>query len=461
MKIIEGADFDAYWKSPGTRTDDEAAETRVREIISAVRNEGDRAVRRFASQFDKSSPENFEIPLSAVKEACADLYSREPELAAALRLAADHIRRFSLKQKEMFSDFEYEMEPGLVTGQRVIPVERAAVYVPAGRFPLFSTALMGLIPAFCAGVGELILASPPLEDGIPDRKVLAAAGTAAEICGVNAANAGGLRIFALGGAQAVAALALGTESVPRVDIIAGPGNKYVALAKRILFGTVGIDFVAGPTDVLIIADGRANGGADGEDDVTRNADLAAADMLAQAEHDPDARARVLVPSRELAEQIRAALERRLAFLPAAATARASLDAGGLIIVYQNDAEAVRIANIIAPEHLEIQTADPERWIGSLKNYGSLFIGGLSAEALGDYSAGINHTLPTSGSARFSGGLSVRHFLKTLTTLRCAPGRGFEQALKAAECIARAEGLAGHAASAAARMGQVFTDQTRF
>jgi histidinol dehydrogenase len=440
MKIIQSGEFDSYWKNCISAENDAAVEAAVKEIIAAVRAEGDVAVRRFASRFDKSSPERVEVSPVAVREAVGWLRRDDPELASAMELAADHIKRFSLKQREQFSDFEYEMEKGLVTGQRVIPVERAAVYVPAGRFPLFSTVLMGLIPAFCAGVEEVVLVSPPLEDGLPDRKVLGAAGIATEV-----ASNGCLRVFAVGGAQAVAALALGTESIPRVDLIVGPGNKYVAAAKRLLFGEVGIDFIAGPTDVLIIADGFSDGFEKDAGSVTV-ADLVAADMIAQAEHDPDARARALVPNRELADQIVAALERRLAVLPTVATARAALESGGLIIIYQNKEEAVRIANTIAPEHLEIQVADAESWIPRLKNYGSLFIGGLSAEVLGDYSAGINHTLPTSASARFTGGLSVRHFLKTVTTLRCSPGEGFEKARHSAEILARAEGLEGHAES---------------
>ena len=452
MKIINGVEFYSYWKNITARNDDEALEAAVKEIIAGVRARGDEALRRFASRFDKSSPEKFEVPPSVVMRALYSLRTNDPELSAALELAADHISRFSLKQKEQFSDFEYEMDEGLVTGQRVIPVERAAMYVPAGRFPLISTALMGLIPAFSAGVGELVLASPPLEDGLPDRRIMAAAAIAAEITGASLegkavspeiTGKSRLRVFALGGAQAVAALALGTETVPRVDVIAGPGNKYVAAAKRMLFGEVGIDFVAGPTDVLVIAGDCAESGS------TRAVDLIAADMLAQAEHDPDARARALVPNRYMAEQIAGAVERHLAVLPAA-TARSSLDSGGLIIVYESREDAIRIANTIAPEHLELQIADAEEWIPALTNYGSLFIGGFSAEVLGDYSAGINHTLPTSGSARFSGGLSVRHFLKTLTTLRCAGGAGFEKARQAAECIALAEGLVFHAESARSR-----------
>ncbi|MCL2190430.1 MAG: histidinol dehydrogenase [Treponema sp.] len=438
MRIISGTEFDEYWKVGAETANDGTVESAVKEIIAAVRTEGDAAVRRFASRFDKSSPAKLEVPMPEVEKALRDLRSSDPELASAMELAADHIKRFSLKQRAQFSDFEYEMEPGLTTGQRVIPIEKVAVYAPGGRYPLFSSLLMALIPAYCAGAEELVIASPPQGNGLPDKKILAAAGIAAET--VAAECKGKLRVFAVGGVQAIAALALGTESVPRVDMIAGPGSMHVVTAKRILFGEVGIDFLPGPSDVLIISDGADSSCAD----------FAAADMIAQAEHDPDARAWALVPNRELAEQVTAALERRLTQLPTVDTARASLDSGGLIVVYQGMEEAVRIANAIAPEHLELHIADADRWIPSLKNYGSLFIGNLSAEVLGDYSAGTNHVLPTMGNARFTGGLSVRHFLKTVTTLRCAPGEGFEKTRRAAEVMARAEGLEGHALSAAAR-----------
>jgi len=435
VKVIQSEDFDSYWKSATRRIDDTKTDKTVKKIIADVRAKGDAAVRKYASKFDKSSPQRLEVPLAEAQRALEQLRATEPALTEALELAAQHIKRFAEKQKEQFANFEYEMEAGLITGQRVIPVERAAIYIPGGRFPLFSSVLMCMIPAFCAGVEEVILSSPPTVDGLPDKKILAAAAIAAEV-----AHNGKPRLFAIGGAQAVAALALGTESVPRVDVIAGPGNRFVAAAKRLLFGEVGIDFIAGPTDVLIIVDGSSPNAAD----------LAATDMIAQAEHDPDARARALVANRELAEQIAVALEQRLAKLPTEKTARASLNSGGLIVIYQNKDEAVHIANTIAPEHLELQTADVDTWIPKLKNYGSLFIGSLSAEALGDYSAGINHTLPTSASARFTGGLSVRHFLKTVTTLRCASGAGFEKARNAAEILARAEGLEGHAQSAVVR-----------
>jgi len=436
MRIIDGNSFDSYWKNEAKISiDDPKTEKTVKKIINDVRKNGDAAVRKYASKFDKSSPVKLEVSFSEAKQALEQLRADEPSLVKALELSAKHIKTFSQKQKEQFADFEYEMDSGLVTGQRVIPVQRAAVYIPGGRFPLFSSVLMCLIPAFCAGAEEVILSSPPMEDGLPDKRTLAAAAIAAAVCSAAEKQ---IRIFAIGGAQAIAALALGTESVPRVDFIAGPGSRFVAAAKRILFGEVGIDFIAGPSDVLVITDGKAA------------ADFAAADMIAQAEHDPDARARALVPNKEFADQIAAAIERRLAALPTEKTARASLNAGGLIIVYKNKEEAVRIANTIAPEHLELQTSDDNSWIPSLKNYGSLFIGVLSAEVLGDYSAGLNHTLPTETSARFTGGLSVRHFLKTVTTLRCSNGEGYERARNAAEIIGRAEGLEGHALSAASR-----------
>ena len=439
MKIINSDEFDLYWKSRAIIEGDPSAlsavalsavaDNTVKEIINAVRKEGDTAVRRYAEKFDKSSPQKLEAPLSEIQKAYNELKSADPELTAALELAAMNISRFSQMQREQFVNFETELTPGVFTGQRIIPVCRAAVYAPGGRFPLISSVLMALIPAISAGVEEILFSSPPQEDGLPDKRILAAAAIAIKTAPPNV----NIRFFAIGGAQAIAAFAFGTESVPSADVIAGPGNKYVTAAKRQLYGQAGIDFIAGPSDVLVIAD------------TASDAELVSIDMLAQAEHDPDARSRALVPNKEFANLTAQAIEKQLSSLPI--PAHASLENGGLIIIYQNKEEAIRIANIIAPEHLELQTQDTSFWIPQLKNYGSLFIGALSAEALGDYSAGINHTLPTSGSARFTGGLSVRHFLKTVTTLRCEKGEGFEEARKAAEIIARAEGLEGHAVSA--------------
>jgi len=431
IKIIDAAEFGDCKRNLPARSvgdsDNDAVNAVVNEIIAAVRAEGDAAVRRYTARFEKEAPEKFEVPIERAKQEWENLKSTDKELADALALASDHIRRFAELQKEQVKDFELELEPGLFTGQKVIPVDRAAIYVPGGRFPLISSALMGLIPAAIAGVREKILVSPPREHGLPDRRILAAAFLA-----------GADRVFIIGGAQAIAALAIGTETIPKADLIAGPGNKYVAAAKRILFGEVGIDFIAGPTDVLIITDASAS--------AVEGAALAAADMLAQAEHDPDARPRALVPNMDMAKQIESALEKQIASLSTAATARASLETGGLIIIYKSKEEAIRIANEIAPEHLELHVSSPEEWSSGLRNYGSLFIGSAAAEVLGDYSAGINHTLPTSSSARFTGGLSVRNFLKIPTSLRCTPGPGYTEALKAAEIIAGAEGLAGHAAS---------------
>jgi len=439
MKIINSSDFDAYWKKLPGQTNDPKTEKIVNKIIEDVRKNGDAAVRKYASKFDKSSPQQLEVSFSETKKALSQLRVGDLSLIEALEYSAKNIKTFSDKQREQFSNFEFEMSQGLITGQRIIPVQRAAIYIPGGRFPLFSSVLMCMIPAICAGAEEVILTSPPMENGLPDKRTLAAAAIAASVCG---ADENKIRIFAIGGAQAIAALALGTETVPLVDVIAGPGSRFVAAAKRILFGEVGIDFIAGPSDVLVIADGA--------DDTAESADIIAADMLAQAEHDPDARARALVPNIEFARQIAAAIKQRLEKLPTAKTAQASLDNGGLIIVYNNKEEAIRISNTIAPEHLELQIADADNWIPSLKNYGSLFIGALSAEVLGDYSAGVNHTLPTETSARFTGGLSVRNFLKTVTTLRCCDGEGYEKARNAAEIIGRAEGLEGHALSAKSR-----------
>jgi len=437
MKIIESNVFDAYWKNIPRQADDPRTEKTVKKVIADVRKNGDTAIKKYASKWDKSSPSKLEVPFSIAKKALDDLRASEPSLVGALELAALNIKNFACKQREQFADFEVELNKNIITGQRIIHVERAGVYIPGGRFPLFSSVLMCMIPAFCAGVNEVILSSSPAADGLPDKKTLAAAIIAANICGKNEKD---LRIFSIGGAQAIAALAIGTESVPRVDVIAGPGNRFVAAAKKQLFGEVGIDFIAGPSDILVITD----------DENTLN--LAAVDMIGQAEHDPDARARALVSSKEIAEKIAACIESRLNELPEnnKKTARASLNAGGIIVIYKDLEDMVRIANEIAPEHLELQTLINENIIPKLKNYGSLFIGAKSAEVLGDYSAGVNHTLPTETCARFTGGLSVRHFLKTVTTLRCTDGEGFEKARNAAEIIGRAEGLEAHAKSAAIR-----------
>jgi histidinol dehydrogenase len=427
----------------------ESVRETVRTIICRVREEGAAALREYSLRFDRAAVERFEVSTPVVEAAYKRLREDEPALFAALQFAADNIRAFAELQKAQITSFEREVAPGMFAGQRVIPLDRAVAYVPSGRYPLISTVLMGVVPAVAAGVREICVTSAPLADrapgggaptnGVPDWRIMAAA----RIAGTH-------RVFALGGAQAIAAFAFGVsegkrgEIIPRADIIVGPGNKYVAEAKRQLFGEVGIEAVAGPTDVLIIADESAAPA------------LIAADLIAQAEHDADARARALVPDIKRAEAIEAEIQKQLISLvgPKSAsrkTAEASLNAGGLLIIYSTKEEALAAANRIAPEHLELQVADPSWWIPALTNYGSLFIGRASAEALGDYSAGINHTLPTMGSSRFSGGLSVRHFLKIVTSLRCEDGAETARYLDAAKIIAEAEGLYGHAQSLELRM----------
>jgi histidinol dehydrogenase len=451
MKIIDSSEFAAYWKAQSGAEEDQHTIEIVRAVIDEVQTDGDEALWRFSKKFEKAVPERFEVPQEILDSAHTRLQRENPALFNALSFAAKNIHAFAQKQRAQFADFECEISPGLFTGQRVIPVQRAAIYAPGGAYPLISSVLMGLIPAFVAGVDEAILLSPPSASGWPDERILAAATIA---CKAEYGTSPALRVFALGGAQAVAAAAFGTETVPRCDMLAGPGNRFVTAAKRLLFGQFGIDLAAGPSEVLVIAAGSGAGGDAG------HAGVIAADMLAQAEHDKDARARLLVPDRETAEAVAAALRRRLAALPTDSVSRrnaeASLEAGGLAVIYRDRAEAVRIANAIAPEHLEVagSLADGEEgraFISSLRNYGSLFIGERAGEVLGDYAAGLNHTLPTDMGARYTSGLGVRNFLKTATTLRCTEGSGYHETVRAAELLAEAEGLKLHAAAARERL----------
>ena len=407
-------------------------------IIDEVIAHGDSALKEYSKKFDVCTPEKFEIASSDLKAAAEELKSGNPDLYDSLCYSRDLALRFAKKQKESFNDFEEELEPGIITGQRTIPVERAGVYVPAGRFPLLSTVVMTIMPAVAAGVKEIIMCTPPRkhpkDESLPyaDKGIMAAA----YLCGAN-------RVFATGGAQAIAAMAYGTQSIPKVDVIVGPGNKFVAAAKKIVYGAVGIDMVAGPTEVFIIADSSANPA------------WIAADMLAQAEHDVIAQAVLATPDEKLAQAVAGEIEKQLAELPTRQTAQASIADTSRIIVTDSLEQAAQIANRKAPEHLELaMEAGPEREkIESLvENFGSLFVGHGSAEVFGDYAAGLNHTLPTSGSARYTGGLSVRVFLKTVTTLKTVPGKsGYIKSAQAAGHLGDAEGLAGHAKAARIRL----------
>lgn len=427
----------------------------VRDVLKDVQTRKDAALHEYTTKFDVSSPKKFEIPLAELKAAAEKMQKHNPDLYKALNYSHDLALRFAQKQKESFDNFEIELEPGLYTGQKNIPVEKAGVYVPAGRFPLVSTVIMTVTPAAAAGVKEIVLCTPPRvhpEDkaaaekaglGVPgkpfvggkpyaDENIMAAA----YICGVTKA-------FACGGSQAIGALAFGTESIPRTDVIVGPGNKFVAEAKKLVYGTVGIDMIAGPTEVFIIADKSANPA------------WVAADLLAQAEHDVVAQPVLATPDESLAQKVAEEIEKQLATLSTKATAEASIKNCGRIIITQSLEQAAELANRKAPEHLELamdEGTERDKIVSLVHNYGSLFIGHGAAEVFGDYAAGLNHTLPTSGSARFTGGLSVRVFLKTVTTLRTKEGsKGAIASAEAAGHLGDAEGLAGHARAARIRL----------
>lgn len=410
----------------------------VRDVLNDVRANGDAAVQKYSKQFDVASPSALEIPQAELKAAAEKMQKENTDLYHALCYSRDLAVRFAKKQRESFDDFEVELEPGLFTGQKNIAVDRAGVYVPAGRFPLVSTMVMTVAPAVAAGVKEIILCTPPRKHPSGEDKAYADENimAAAYICGVTKA-------FACGGSQAIGAMAFGTESIPAVDVIVGPGNKFVAEAKKLVYGTVGIDMVAGPTEVFIIADERAN------------PEWVAADLLAQAEHDIVAQPVLALTDENLAKRVSEEIEKQLETLETAKIARQSIDNYGRIIVCSSLEEAAELANKKAPEHLELAMeagAVRDKIESLVHNYGSLFIGHGAAEVFGDYAAGLNHTLPTSGSARFTGGLSVRVFLKTVTTLRTdATKEGPVNSAKAAGILGDAEGLAGHARAARYRL----------
>ena len=355
----------------------------VADILADVRQNGDQAVLRYCARFDKAELETLEVSPQEIEEALADL---EPGFLEILREAAANIRAFHSRQVR--NSFVIADRPGIVLGQKVTPIEKVGVYVPGGTAAYPSTVLMDTIPAKIAGCPQIVMVTPPGKDGKINPAILAAA----SIAGVD-------RIFKVGGAQAIAALAYGTQSIPRVDKIVGPGNAFVAEAKKQVFGMVSIDMIAGPSEILVIADGRSN------------PVHVAADMLSQAEHDKLASAVLVTDSEELAKEVREELERQLPLLPREEIARASINHNGKIIVAENLMQGIEIANEIAPEHLELMVDDPFACLDAVKNAGSIFLGRSCPEALGDYFAGPNHTLPTSGTARFSSPLSVDDFVK--------------------------------------------------
>lgn len=393
----------------------------VADILADVKENGDTAVKAYCAQFDKAELTSLEVTPEEIQEAISQV---EPEFLDILREAAENIRSFHSRQVR--NSFVIADKPGIVLGQKITPIEKVGVYVPGGTAAYPSTVLMDTIPAKIAGCPQLVMVTPPGRDGKVNPAILAAA----DLAGVN-------RIFKVGGAQAIAALAYGTESIPKVDKIVGPGNAFVAEAKKQVFGRVSIDMIAGPSEILVIADGKSN------------PVHVAADLLSQAEHDKLASAVLVTDSEELALAVQAELERQLPLLPRQEIARASIENNGKIIVAETLMAGIEIANEIAPEHLELQVDDPFSYLDAIQNAGSIFLGRSCPEALGDYFAGPNHTLPTSGTARFSNPLSVDDFVKKSQFSYYTP----EALAKAADKIAafaEKEGLQAHGRSVTIR-----------
>lgn len=389
----------------------------VSAILSDVRRNGDQAVLSYTRKFDGAELDALEVSQEEIQEAFAGV---EPEFLNILKEAADNIRAFHAKQVR--NSFLIAERPGIVLGQKVTPIEKVGIYVPGGTAAYPSTVLMDTIPAKIAGCPQIVMTTPPDRNGKIPPAILAAA----KIAGVD-------RIFKAGGAQAIGALAYGTESVPKVDKIVGPGNAFVAEAKKQVFGTVAIDMIAGPSEILVIADGKSNPAH------------VAADLLSQAEHDKLASAVLVTDSEALAQAVSEELEKQLPQLPRAEIARASIENNGKIIVADSLMDGISIANEIAPEHLELMVDDPFSYLDAIQNAGSIFLGRSCPEALGDYFAGPNHTLPTSGTARFSSALGVDDFVKK-SQFTYYTAQALENAADKIRYFAEKEGLQAHGRS---------------
>ena len=398
-----------------------SVEDTVSEIIENVRKNGDKALIDYTRKFDGAALESLEVSQDEIDEAFAETDEKFIEI---LKKAAKRIEGFHKKQ--LRTSFVINEEKGVILGQKIIPIERAGLYVPGGTASYPSSVLMNAVPAKIAGCKEIVITTPPSPDGKIAPVILAAA----KIAGVD-------KIFKCGGAQAIAALAYGTETIPKVDKIVGPGNAFVAEAKKQVYGKVSIDMIAGPSEILIIAD------------ETNDADILAADLLSQAEHDKMAAAILVTNSESLAKSVQNALEEQIPLLPRREIARASIDDNGKIILVKDLAEAVELSDTIAPEHLEICTDNPFDYLDKITHAGSVFLGKNCPEALGDYMAGPNHTLPTSGTARFSNPLSVDDFIKK-TQFTYFTREALSALKDDVAYFAEKEGLHGHAKSALIR-----------
>ena len=393
----------------------------VTEIIDNVKKNKDKALFEYCKKFDKANLSSLVVSEEEINEAVSSV---EPEFLEILQRAAANIKKFHEKQKR--NSFIINDEKGVIIGQKIIPVDRAGLYVPGGTAAYPSTVLMDSIPAKLAGVREVVIVTPPNSEGKINPVILAAA----SVAGVD-------RIFKVGGAQAIAALAYGTETIPKVDKIVGPGNAFVAEAKKQVFGKVSIDMIAGPSEILIVADSKTDPA------------YAAADLLSQAEHDKLASAVLVTDSEDLAAAVSAELERQIPLLERAEIARASIDDNGKIIVADTLEKAIEIANEIAPEHLELCVDEPFDYLDSIRHAGSIFMGRNCPEALGDYFAGPNHTLPTSGTAKFSSPLSVDDFVKK-TQYTYYTKEALSKVAADVAYFANKEGLTAHAKSAVIR-----------
>lgn len=392
----------------------------VEEIIMKVKAEGDKALKEYEAAFDKVMLDDLQVSPEEIEEAFA---KEDEEFIRVLKEAAGNIRDYHKRQ--LREGFRMEKE-GIVLGQKIMPIEKVGIYIPGGTASYPSTVLMNAIPAGIAGCPEIIMVSPPGPDGKISSAILAAA----SIAGID-------KIFKVGGAQAIAALAYGTESIPKVYKITGPGNAFVAEAKKQVFGSVDIDMIAGPSEILVVADGKSD-----------PANLAA-DMLSQAEHDRMATAIMITDSEELAKKVSDEIEKQLDSLPRKEIAKTSIDNNGRILVTESIDEAIDLSNEIAPEHLELCLDDPFGYLDKVKNAGSVFLGRNTPEAVGDYFAGPNHTLPTSGTAKFSSALSVDDFIKK-TQFICYSLEAENKAADSIALFAAKEGLDGHGRSAVIR-----------
>ena len=413
-----------YKKTKRDSVIDKNVKDQVSEIIEDIRKFKDKSILKYNIKFDNNQRDNLRISREEIKKAYEDV---DEKFIDNLRIAAENIEKFARLQKENFNDFEKEIYPGVILGQKNIPVNSALAYVPGGGYPLFSTALMLIIPAKIAGVERICACSPTMKncDQINPKTLVAM-----DIAGAN-------EIYAFGGIQSIAAFTYGTDSIKPVDIIVGPGNKYVTEAKRQCYGDVGIDFVAGPSEVLIMADESAN------------PLYIAADLLAQCEHDYSARGILITNSEALAIDVEKNINILLETLPTRDVAQSAWFNNGEIIIVDNINEAIEICNDYAPEHLEVNLKNSEEVISELKNYGSLFIGENSAEVFGDYVSGTNHTLPTLRAARYTGGVWVGTFIKTCTNQRLSK-KAVESLGPIACALAEDEGLYGHANAAKVR-----------